>query len=327
MLKNVFSLILAVGLVCAGASFAWAVPDGEGNEVFPAVNVGVGTTAPQAKLEVGTATTVPAGSSPEAAIKGNLVVDGQLYGDGSKLTISIDNLTDVSTPAPVKDQVLKWNGTAWVPATYNASFTFSIATFSNTAGATTVEIGTGTWKSAGSFSFSASYNNGPATDGYVSMTGWSNLTLTGAGFVGPTATAQDVAYPGSVGGTRVFTLHATDGTTSPTSNSTFTFVNRRYWGVSSKTSSYTEADVEGLANYDLSNSTSRTFTVTAGPGEYIIFASRTALGTRTFTVGGFEGGFNAPETVSITNASGYTENYYVYRSVNANLGTTTVVVS
>ena len=31
---------------------------------------------------------------------------------------------------------------------------------------------------------------------------------------------------------------------------------------------------------------------------------------------GFEGGFNAPVTVSINNHSGYAEDYYVYRSVN-----------
>jgi hypothetical protein len=153
------------------------------------------------------------------------------------------------------------------------------------------------------------------------------LTLTGAGFVGPTVSGEAVNYPASVGGTQSFTLNATDGTTSPTSTSTFTFVNRRFWGVSAVTSGYTEANVEGLAGTDLSNSGSTSFTVTAGPGQYIIFASRTALGARTFTVGGFEGGFMAPETVSITNASGFTENYYVYRSVNANLGTTTVVVS
>jgi len=309
---------------------AWAVPDGAGNEVFPLVNVGIGTTAPVANLHVGGGGTAPnlmSITGSDAYIKGNVEVDGKLYGDGSLLSIAIDNLSDVSAAVPVKDQVLKWNGTAWVPATYNASFTFSIATFSNTGGATTVEIGTGTWKAAGAISFSATYNNGPATGGYVSHTGWSNLTLTGGGFVGPTASTEAATYPASVGGTKVFTLNATDGATSPTSTSTFSFVNRRFWGTSATTSGYTEANVEGLSGNDLSNSGSGSFTVTAGPGQYIIFASRTALGTRTFTVGGFEGGFMAPETVSITNASGYTENYYVYRSVNANLGTTTVVFS
>jgi hypothetical protein len=153
------------------------------------------------------------------------------------------------------------------------------------------------------------------------------LTLTGAGYVGPTASAEAVTYPASVGGTKVFTLNATDGATSPTSAVTFSFVNRRFWGVSSVTSGYTEANVEGLAGTDLSNSGSTSVTVTAGPGQYIIFASRAALGARTFTVGGFAGGFGTPETVSITNASGFTEDYYVYRSVNANLGTTTVVVT
>jgi hypothetical protein len=97
--------------------------------------------------------------------------------------------------------------------------------------------------------------------------------------------------------------------------------------VSTVASGYTEANVEGLANSELSNSRAKTFTVAPGASDYIIYAYRTALGTATFTVGGFTGGFQSPETVSITNASGYTENYYVYRSTLTNLGSTTVVVS
>ena len=151
--------------------------------------------------------------------------------------------------------------------------------------------------------------------------------MTGTGYVGPTTNTEAVAYPAAVAGTRAFALTATDGTDNSTSTITYTFVNRRFWGVSTKASGYTEADVEGLAGTELSNSGSKSFSSTTAAGEYIIWASRTALGTRTFTVGGFEGGFQAPETVSITNASGFTENYYVYRSTNSGLGTVNVVVS
>ena len=59
----------------------------------------------------------------------------------------------------------------------------------------------------------------------------------------------------------------------------------------------------------------------------MVYALPTRLGTVTFTVGGFTGGFEAPETLSITNVNGYAENYYVYRSTNKNLGTVSVVVA
>ena len=43
-----------------------------------------------------------------------------------------------------------------------------------------------------------------------------------------------------------------------------------------------------------------------------------------FKVGGFCGGFNCPETVSVTNSNGWTEDYYVWSSENSNLGAQTV---
>jgi hypothetical protein len=61
-----------------------------GTQIFnvdtAAGNVGVGTSMPLAKLQVGIDPTIPAGSDAATAIKGNLVVDGKIYGDGSLLT-------------------------------------------------------------------------------------------------------------------------------------------------------------------------------------------------------------------------------------------------
>lgn len=240
---------------------------------------------------------------------------------------AIDDLSDVDTisDAPAKNEVLKWNGSQWVPAVYNASFTFSVATFTSNIGSTTVQIGTGEWKSVGSISLSATYNNGPAVSGYVSHTGWTNLIMSGVGFVGPTVSVEAVDYP-SVGSTRAFTLNASDGTDSATSTLTYYFYNYRFWGVSSN-DTFTESDIEGLAGSELSNSRTKSFTVTAAAGEYIWYAYPSRLGSATFTVGGFEGGFESPETISVTNPSGYAENYYAYRSTNSGLGATTVVVT
>jgi hypothetical protein len=225
---------------------------------------------------------------------------------------------------PVTNYTIIYDGSTPRWAAAGTSFSFSIASFTSNAGSTTVELGTGDWKAIGAISFSASYNNGPATGGYVSHSGWSNLTLGGTGFVGPTVSVTAVTYPASPGGTKVFTLNATNGVSSPTSSLTYTFVTRRFWGVSTVASGYSEANVEGLANNELSNSKAKTFSITSTTSEYIIYAYPSRLGTATFTIGGFAGGFISPETVSLTNAGGYTENYYVYRSLLTDLGTVSI---
>lgn len=229
---------------------------------------------------------------------------------------------------PVKNQILMYNGTNFVNVASGTSFTFSIASFTCTGGTTTVEMGVAgsTWIAAGAISFSASYNNGPATGSYISKSGWSNLTLTGVGFVGPTVSGEAVLYPAAVAGTKVFTLNATDGTDPTTSTITYYFYNKRFWGVTTKASGYLESDVEGLAGSELSNSKAKTVTIAPGVTEYILYAYPSRLGTATFWVGGFEGGFQSPESVVVVNSSGFSETYYVYRSTNLNLGSTEVTV-
>jgi hypothetical protein len=238
---------------------------------------------------------------------------------------AFSQLTDVDDSAKAINLVPKWNGSIIVWAAYNADFSFGIATFSDGL-ASVIEQGVGTWKAAGALTFTATYTNGPATGGYVSHTGWSNLTMTGTGYIGPTNSATSVSYP-SVTGTQTFTLNATNGSQNPTYTITHTFYNRRYYGISTVVSGYTNTDVTALATSDLTNAVANVFTVTAGGSQYIVYAYPSRLGTAKFFVGGFEGGFNSPEIVSVTNASGFSENYYVYRSVNSNLGTTVVTVT
>lgn len=110
--------------------------------------------------------------------------------------------------------------------------------------------------------------------------------------------------------------------TSPSSN----LIDPIYWGVTTKLSGFTEADIEGLSGSAISNAKGRTVVITAAAGEYLTYALPVRLGVVTFWVGGFEGGFEAYETVSVTNVNGYTENYYIYRSTNSGLGITTLTV-
>ena len=98
-----------------------------------------------------------------------------------------------------------------------------------------------------------------------------------------------------------------------------------YYGLTVKTDTFLEADIEGLGTNEITNDNTQTWSsVTTGVGEYMLFSFPKRLGIPTFWVGGFEGGFESPETVSVTNANGWTEDYYAWRSTNSNLGETSV---
>jgi hypothetical protein len=61
-------------------------------------------------------------------------------------------------------------------------------------------------------------------------------------------------------------------------------------------------------------------TPTLRAGEYIWYAYPERLGASVFKMNGFNGGFKEAETVSFTNGSGYTEKYYLYRSIETGNG-------
>ena len=130
----------------------------------------------------------------------------------------------------------------------------------------------------------------------------------------------------SVQSNTTITLTVTDERDAVVTKSvTISFQPKVYWGVSNK-ASLESADILALANSALSSYRTRTFSVNAGAGEYIYYAIPSNFGTPTFNVGGFDGGFVKVGTVSHQNASGYTQNYDVWKSVNAALGQTSVTV-
>ena len=122
-----------------------------------------------------------------------------------------------------------------------------------------------------------------------------------------------------------YTLNATStNNISKAKSGTVKFYNGIYYGKSSSTT-YDSTLINSLTKV-LSDSKARTITVNVGTGEYIYYCLPTRLGTPNFNVGGFDGGFDKVKTVSFTNSDGYTENYDIYKSNNANLGNTTIVV-
>lgn len=124
---------------------------------------------------------------------------------------------------------------------------------------------------------------------------------------------------------RTYTLKAALNGAEKTATTDIRFVAPVYYGVGSD---YALADSTVLSlSRVLTTSRARTFTVNAGDGQYILYALPEALGVPVFKVGGFEGGFALVGAFDFTNASGHTERYRLYRTVNAGLGNTTVAVS
>jgi hypothetical protein len=116
------------------------------------------------------------------------------------------------------------------------------------------------------------------------------------------------------------------GSSSLTVSTSEAKINYIYWTTTTKSSGFNENDFEGVPTFAISNTKGRSFTLTGGASDYMLYALPARLGTVTFWVGGFEGGFLPYETVSVTNVNGFVEDYYVYRSTNFMNGSITVTV-
>lgn len=189
------------------------------------------------------------------------------------------------------------------------------------SGGGTVEVG----QPVATPAFTASYVAGPATaltfsdsDGNTPQ----NVLSTPSAFSSAysfTKTANNAVV--------TFTLAAVKGSETSSPTAQYAWRPKVFWGNGAAGLS-TEADIEALANSALASSRARTFTLAPGAAQYIYYAIPSSYGTPTFTVGGFEGGFQlVASAVSVTNGYGVAQNYDLWRSTNPNLGSTQVVVS
>ena len=130
---------------------------------------------------------------------------------------------------------------------------------------------------------------------------------------------------------KTWTLEATDDRNAKASKTTsITFANRVCYGVAAAPATINSSFVMGLATKTLTNSkANNSISFNAGSGQYIWYCVPTRLGTCSFTdvETGLGAGLALVDTVSVTNASNYTENYYVYRSDFAALGSVKIKVS
>jgi hypothetical protein len=271
-------------------------------------------------------------------------VDDNIGGGGVAVMDDLDD-ADTTTDPPAKNEVLKWNGSNWVPAVYNATFTFSIASFSD-GEATTQLIGSGVWAADETLSFSATYNNGPpiSADVLMSINGAAYNEvghMDAAPYTSGTNYEGDINYPAAKDYYLRFRLDATDGEDADIEYETaIYFRNYIYWGVIAKADTFTEADIEGLAGSAITNTINVSKSINAGAGEYIVYAyptSYTAMdeGDDYEDDGGTDFLFNGiacamirdNANLSITNSAGFTEGYDVYVSKLANLGNHTFVAN
>ena len=251
---------------------------------------------------------------------------------------NINELADVDTQtsSPSRDQVLKWNGTNWVPAAYDTTFEFSITSFSDDQ-STTQLIGTGVWKAGSTLSFTASYENGPPDNsdvyvGYNTTNYWKSGvigSMTGDGTTGTNSTP--ISYPSTKGYYLRFILSSNAGTDKDTQTETaIYFYNYVRYGTTSETSGWDSDDINALtgtvtstytSTYSINNTTASTYLIFAHPSNY------TSLHSSGMKFNSVICPFEPPVTVSVTNSSGYTENYKVYRATNPTLGNSSLVTS
>jgi hypothetical protein len=143
------------------------------------------------------------------------------------------------------------------------------------------------------------------------------------------ADVRSKAYSGNITSNKTYTLNVTGQKSEKDSASgSFTFYNGVYYGVMEDGAAIDSAAVLKLTR-ELRGDRKKTFTANAGAGQRHAFAIPSRYGTPTFKDAetGFQAGFYKASTFAFTNASGYTENYDVWLSTNAGLGSLTATVS
>lgn len=148
------------------------------------------------------------------------------------------------------------------------------------------------------------------------------------------ATVRTKLFPGlNLTSNRSFSVTGTatlSGTTTETKGASCTvyFSNERAWGIGGG-GLVSQAGIDSVMAQNKDRPATETkahsFTVRTGPGQYVYLILAARLGIPIFNVGGFDGGFILEGTTPWTNAAGFTEPYNVLRSLNPNLGTTTVL--
>ena len=160
-------------------------------------------------------------------------------------------------------------------------------------------------------------------------------TLDNAG-VSPTISGKEYSYP--ISGVSInadnqssfrWKIAATDNRGKAVSQTSpgFTFYNCVYYGAADEPEVIDSLFIRSLGTKTSPTSGKPSGIIVNGGGKYIWYCLPTGSGTCTFKSGGFPAGIELVDTIAFTNALGYTENYYVYRSNQKITDTVTIEVS
>jgi hypothetical protein len=250
----------------------------------------------------------------------------------------------VSTVAPQFNEVLVWDGIAWVPrpqsggggggfnpppgtapgqtliwngATYNPDFMLQDDVvppleLTLTGPLQFVEVNQPLVTPA----FTATYEETPSsailTDSAFAVP--KDVTST------PTSFNSDFTLTGITFGTTVtFTLTAIQGHVTKEATCDVIWGQKAYYGTGSPGQTG-ETFIKNLVGSIVTNDKNVAFSISASAGQKIYFACRAGYGDVVFTIHDIEGGFTKTQTVSITNDFGFTEDYDLYESDYAGLG-------
>lgn len=149
-------------------------------------------------------------------------------------------------------------------------------------------------------------------------------TLTSVGSIDPALRAYDLVGPWTTDQT--WTVTVGDGTNTDNQSTSVLFHRRRHWGADADTV-LSSAEILALANNEFSTALGKAITYDCTGGKYPWYAYPVAFGALSnVTVGGLAFSDYTVDTVSHTNASGHTEDYYTVRFNNIQTGANIQVV-
>ena len=123
----------------------------------------------------------------------------------------------------------------------------------------------------------------------------------------------------AVSSNTTFTTTFTQGGQTVTKTNAWNFSLKKYYGVSAKTT-LTSEDVLALGKSDWASKTMSAKTFDCSGGKYPYYCIPASLGTPEFWVGGLKNSNVTSIPLSVTNASGYTETYNIFRLTDMQYG-------
>ena len=287
------------------------------------------------------------------SVSGSITAQGDVSSSlSSTASFGLLNLSgiEINPDGVQRDQVLKFNGTNFVPAAPDATFEFTIADFDMNITTTPQLLGTGSWKNVGEITFTATYNNGPpdgfngSSEGAPKIQGFVDGSVSSSYDMFPLSSSfstgtnpMAIDFPPNSSDDIRFKLFASAGTDTDEdfTDQRIFFFNHFVFGDLNKSGSFTQDDIATLAseNAVISNDTTRTLSVSIGASNHLNFAHRTGDTNVAQVYCGNNPNrltvamdFTDPttitprkETVSYLNPAGKTENFFVYSSKEQNI--------